>query len=87
MHELIAQHPPLKLPDAIEEQNESSPIASNHDKQRKGPLALLQQPQAAFHSQPEHPLESFVKLFQFLSLIVKNKSINDFIHFPSQNRI
>ena len=87
MHELIAQHPPLKLPDAIEEQNESSPIASNHDKQRIGPLALLQQPQAASHSQLEHPLESFVKLFQFLSLVVKNKSINDFIHFPSQNCI
>ena len=87
MYELIAQHLPLKLPDAIEEQNESSPTASSHDKQRKGPLALLQQPQAAFHSQPEHPLKSFVKLFQFLSLIVKNKSINDFIHFPSQNRI
>ena len=34
-----------------------------------------------------HPLKSFVKLFQFLSLVVKNKSINDFIHFPSQNCI
>ena len=43
--------------------------------------------QAASHSQLEHPLESFVKLFQFLSLVVKNKSINDFIHFPSQNCI
>ena len=53
MHELIAQHPPLKLPDAIEEQNESGPTASNHDKQRKGPLALLQLPQAASHSQPD----------------------------------
>ena len=87
MHELIAQHLPLKLPDAIEEQNESSPTASNHDKQRKGPLALLQQPQAASHSQPEHPLESFVKLFQFLRLIIKNQGIHNFIYFPSQNRI
>lgn len=40
----MTQSASSKLPDAIEEQNESGPIASNHDNKGKGLLALLQQP-------------------------------------------